>query len=196
MPFCVSVMRQLYAASHIARLDFSCLQRGPVCMKEHEIQHDRAKVQINRDKLVLRANFFKRRKHFYFSLQLMAIIMTYGHGKEYRLHILLIRFVCVRFYFSLGCRQFIFYILSIFLPVFYDKSAIFMPFLRSSSFVNLLLFDKSAFYLTANQCHSEGRREAEGRQMGSRTDSQPIHSLLASCRFCKHFCQSGIMLQR
>ena len=101
--------------------------------------------------------------------------------------IVLIRFVCVRFYFDLGCRQSIFYILVIFLPVFYDNSAIFMPFLRSSSFANPLLFDKSAFYLIANQCHSEGRREAGGRQNGDIRDSRPIHSLLASCRFCKHF---------
>ena len=110
----------------------------------------------------------------------MAIIMTYGHGKEYRLHILLIRFVCVRFYFNLGCRQSIFYILVIFLSVFYDKSAVFMPFLRSSSFAKPLLFDKSAFYLTANQCHSEGRREADGKQNGLTTYSQPsgILSLL------------------
>ena len=89
-----------------------------------------------------------------------------------------------------------FYILTIFLSVFYDKSAIFMSLLRSSSFVNPLLFDKSTFYLTANQCHSEGRREAEGKQKGGIRDSRPIHSLLASCRFCKHFWQSCIVLQR
>ena len=73
-----------------------------------------------------------------------------------------------------------FYILVIFLSVFYDNSAVFMPFLRSSSFAKPLLFDKSAFYLTANQCHSEGRREADGKQNGLTTYSQPsgILSLL------------------
>ena len=88
------------------------------------------------------------------------------------------------------------YILTIFLSVFCCISAIFMPFLRSASFANPLFSDKSAFYLTANHYHSEGRTEAERRQKGGRTDSQPIHSLLASCRFCEHFCQSDTVLQR
>ena len=81
-----------------------------------------------------------------------------------------------------------FYILVIFLSVFYDKSAVFMPFLRSSSFAKPLLFDKSAFYLTANQCHSEGRREADGKQNGLTAFWHPvafvsIFASLASC--CK-----------
>ena len=73
------------------------------------------------------------------------------------------------------------YILAIFLPVFCHISVVFMPFLRSSSFANPLLFDKSAFYLTINQCHKGGRREAEGKQNGGMTYSQPS---LASCSFC------------
>ena len=87
-------------------------------------------------------------------------------------------------------------ILVIFLSVFCQISAVFMPFLRSASFASPLLLDKSAFYLTANQYHSEGRREAEGKQKGGRADSRLIRSLLASCRFCKHFCWLGIVLQR
>ena len=39
-----------------------------------------------------------------------------------------------------------------------------MLFLRSSSFAAPLLLDKSAFYLIVNHYHSEGRREAEGKQ--------------------------------
>ena len=88
------------------------------------------------------------------------------------------------------------YILTIFLSVFCCISAIFMPFLRSASFANPLFSDKSAFYLTANHYHSEGRTEAEGKQNGGRTEARPIHSLLASCRFCKHFCLSGTVPQR
>ena len=53
------------------------------------------------------------------------------------------------------------FILAIFLFVFFRISAVFMLFLRSSSFANSLLLDKSAFYLTANHYHSGGRREAE-----------------------------------
>ena len=79
-------------------------------------------------------------------------------------------------------------ILAIFLSVFCRISAVFMPFLRSASFADPLLLDKSAFYLTANQYHSEGRREAEGMQNEGGTVSLPILSLLASCRFCKDFC--------
>ena len=65
------------------------------------------------------------------------------------------------------------YILAIFLFVFFRISAVFMLFLRSSSFANSLLFDKSAFYLTANHYHSGGRREAERKQNGLTTYSQP-----------------------
>ena len=77
-------------------------------------------------------------------------------------------------------------ILSIFLSFFSCFSPVFMPFLRSSSFANPLSFGKSAICLTVNHYHSEGRREAEGRQNGLTTDPWPIRSLLASCRFCKH----------
>ena len=87
-------------------------------------------------------------------------------------------------------------ILVIFLSVFCQISAVFIPFLRSASFASPLLLDKSAFYLTANHYHSEGRREAEGKLNGGRTDPRPIHNLMASCRFCKHFCQFDIVLQR
>ena len=73
-----------------------------------------------------------------------------------------------------------FYILAIFLPVFCLISAAFMLFLRSSPFANPLLSDKSAFYLTANHYHSEGRREAEGRQKGSRTEAERPHDLFAA----------------
>ena len=104
--------------------------------------------------------------------------------------------VCARFYASLDSWRPVFCILTIFLSVFCCISAIFMPFLRSASFANPLFSDKSAFYLTANHYHSEGRREAEGRQKGGMTASRPIRSLLASCRFCKHFCRSSIVLQR
>ena len=77
-------------------------------------------------------------------------------------------------------------ILSIFLSFFRCFSSVFMPFLRSPSFVNPLSFGKSAICLTVNHYHSEGRREAEGRQNGLTTDPWPIRSLLASCRLCKH----------
>ena len=55
-----------------------------------------------------------------------------------------------------------------------------MPFLRSPSFASLLLLDKSAIYLISNHCHSEGRREAEGRQDGLIAGPLPFHVLLAS----------------
>ena len=55
-----------------------------------------------------------------------------------------------------------------------------MSFLRSSSFVNPLLFDKSAFYLTANHYHSEGRTEAEGKQNGGRTEAEGTHGLFTA----------------
>ena len=87
--------------------------------------------------------------------------------------ILSARPVCVRFYASLDSWCLVFDILAIFLSVFCCVSAVFMPFLRSSSFANPLLFDKSAFYLTVNHYHSEGRREAEGKQNGLMTYSQP-----------------------
>ena len=104
--------------------------------------------------------------------------------------------VYIRFTSALILGNLFFYIFAVFLSVFSRISAVFMPFLRSPSFANPLLFDKSAIYLTANHYHSEGRREAEGKQNGGRTDSRPIHSLLASSRFCEHFCQSGTVLQR
>ena len=81
--------------------------------------------------------------------------------------------VCARFYVSLDSGHPVFCVLAIFLSVFCRIPAVFMLFLRSSSFVNPLLFDKSAFYLIANQCHSEGRREAERRQKGLTAYSQP-----------------------
>ena len=55
-----------------------------------------------------------------------------------------------------------------------------MLFLRSASFADPLLLDKSAFYLIVYQYHSEGRREAEGRQKGSRTEAGRTHDLFAA----------------
>ena len=75
-------------------------------------------------------------------------------------------------------------ILAIFLFIFYCISAVFTPFLRSPSFGNSLFSDKSAIYLIVNHYHSEGRREAEGRQNGLTTYSQPSGIL----RFCKQSC--------
>ena len=76
------------------------------------------------------------------------------------------------------------YVLAIFFSFFYYASAVFMPFLRSSSFANPLLFDKSAICLIINHYHSEGRWEADGRQNGFTTYSQPSSIL----RFCKQSC--------
>ena len=95
--------------------------------------------------------------------------------------------ICARFHASLDSWHPVFCTLAIFLSVFCRISAVFMLFLRSSSFANPLLPDKSAFYLIAYHYHSEGRREAEGKQKGGITASRPIGSLLASRRFCKHF---------
>ena len=67
--------------------------------------------------------------------------------------------VCARFYASLDSWRPVFCILTIFLSVFCHIPAVFMLFLRSSSFVNPLLLDKSAFYLIAYHYHSEGRTE-------------------------------------
>ena len=77
-------------------------------------------------------------------------------------------FVCV----LIADNQFC-YILAVFLVFFCCVFTVFMPFLRSASFANPLFSDKSAFYLTANHYHSEGRREAGRRQNGLTTYSQP-----------------------
>ena len=69
---------------------------------------------------------------------------------------------------------------------------VFTLFLRSSPFENSLSFDKLAVYLTSNQYQNEGRTKAERRQKGGRRAPGPLHSLWASLRFCKYFCQSGL----
>ena len=94
--------------------------------------------------------------------------------------ILPMRLACVLFYASQDSWCPVFCILAVFFFVFCLISAVFMPFLRSSPFANPLLSDKSAFYLTANHYHSEGRREAEGRQNGSRTVAGRTHGLFTA----------------
>ena len=101
-----------------------------------------------------------------------------------------------QFFACLDSRHSILNVSAVFLSVFFCISSVFMPFLRSSSFANPLFSNKSALYLIANHYHSEGRREAEGKLNGGRTDPRPIHNLMASCRFCKHFCQPGTVMQR
>ena len=89
-----------------------------------------------------------------------------------------------QFFACLDSRHSILNVSAVFLSVFFCISSVFMPFLRSSSFANPLLFDKSAIGLIINHYHSEGRWEADGRQNGLTTYSQPSGIL----RFCKQSC--------
>ena len=77
------------------------------------------------------------------------------------------------FMFALILGNYFLNVFAIFFSISYHISAVFMLFLRSAPFVNPLLLDKSAFYLTVNHYHGEGRREAEGKQNGLTTYSQP-----------------------